>query len=260
MIQGDSYHSQPASVSWIGRRFPSLCFYQKFIANVLRSSAMARREQYGDEEWTVSSYKVLKDLEALGAPAEITGLEHVRQLDSPCVFVANHMSTLETMVLPAIIQPIRDVTFVVKQSLLDYPVFKHIATARDPIAVARDNPREDLKAVINGGIDRLGRGISVVVFPQTTRSSTFDPQKFNTIGIKLAVKAKVPIIPVALQTDAWGNGKWIKDFGPVDPSKPVRFAFGPPIQIEGRGADQHKEVIHFIETKLQHWNRGDAAR
>ncbi len=221
---------------------------------------MARREQYGDEEWTVSSYKVLKDLEALGAPAEITGLEHVRQLDSPCVFVANHMSTLETMVLPAIIQPIRDVTFVVKQSLLDYPVFKHIATARDPIAVARDNPREDLKAVINGGIDRLGRGISVVVFPQTTRSSTFDPQKFNTIGIKLAVKAKVPIIPVALQTDAWGNGKWIKDFGPVDPSKPVRFAFGPPIQIEGRGADQHKEVIHFIETKLQHWNRGDAAR
>lgn len=221
---------------------------------------MARREQYGDEEWTVSSYKVLQDLEALGASAEITGLEHVRQLDSPCVFVANHMSTLETMVLPAIIQPIRDVTFVVKQSLLDYPVFKHIAAARDPIAVARDNPREDLKAVINGGIDRLGRGISVVVFPQTTRSSTFDPQKFNTIGIKLAVKARVPIIPVALQTDAWGNGNWIKDFGPVDPSKTVRFAFGPPIQIEGRGADQHKEVIHFIETKLQHWNRGDAAR
>jgi 1-acyl-sn-glycerol-3-phosphate acyltransferase len=257
VIQGDAYHSEPTVVPWLGKHFPSLCFYQKFIANVLRSSRMARRDQYGDQEWTVSSFKVLKDLESLGVPAEITGLEHVRQLDSPCVFVGNHMSTLETMVLPAIIQPIRDVTFVVKQSLLDYPVFKHIAATRDPIAVTRDNPREDLKAVINGGVARLARGISVVVFPQTTRSATFDSKKFNTIGIKLAVKAKVPIIPVALQTNAWGNGKWIKDFGPVNPSKPIRFAFGDPIHIDGRGSNQHKEVIHFINTKLQQWDRSN---
>lgn len=216
---------------------------------------MARRGTYSDEKWANSSYQVLKDLESLGTPTEITGLDHVRQLESPCVFVANHMSTLETMVLPAIIQPIRDVTFVVKQSLLDYPVFKHIAAARDPIAVARDNPREDLKAVIDGGADRLGRGISIVVFPQTTRNETFDPKSFNTIGIKLAVKSRVPVIPVALQTSAWGNGKWIKDFGPVDPSKTIRFAFGAPIHMEGRGADQHREVIAFIENQLEAWNR-----
>ena len=214
---------------------------------------MARRGEYDDEQWVRTSFKVLKDLESLGTVTQIEGLEHIRQLDTPCVFVANHMSTLETMVLPAIIQPIREVTFVVKKSLLEYPFFKHIAAARNPIAVARENPREDLKAVIDGGIDRLQKGISVVVFPQTTRSETFDPKKFNTIGIKLAVKAKVPIIPVALSTSAWGNGKKIKDFGRVDPSKTVRFAFGAPIQIEGRGAQQHQQVIKFIESHLSAW-------
>ena len=212
---------------------------------------MARRGTYGNDQWARSSFQVLKDLESLGVPVQIEGLDHIRKLTSPCVFVANHMSTLETMVLPAIIQPIRDVTFVVKQSLLDYPVFKHIAAARDPIAVSRKNAREDLKTVISGGVDRLKRGISIVVFPQTTRAVSFDPKLFNTIGIKLAVKAGVPIVPVALQTDAWGNGKWIKDFGKIDTSKTVRFCFGAPIEIEGRGADQQREVIAFIEQKLE---------
>jgi 1-acyl-sn-glycerol-3-phosphate acyltransferase len=224
-----------------------------FVANVLRSSRKARRGQYDDDAWVRSSFQVLKDLESLGVPAEITGLDHVRNLDTPCVFIANHMSTLETMVLPAIIQPIRDVTFVVKQSLLEYPAFGHIVGARDPIAVARVNPREDLKAVISGGVDRLQRGISIVVFPQTTRADVFDPKQFNTIGIKLAVRAGVPVVPVALKTDAWGNGKWIKDLGPIDRSKKVRFAFGPPIEITDRGAQQHREVIAFIESKLKQW-------
>jgi len=49
--------------------------------------------------------------------------------------------------------------------------------------------------------------ISVLIFPQTTRDLRFDPNKFNTLGIKLAKRAKVPVIPVAVKTDAWGMGK-----------------------------------------------------
>jgi len=37
-------------------------------------------------------------------------------LPSACVFIGNHMSILETFVLPCLIQPHRDVTFVVKES------------------------------------------------------------------------------------------------------------------------------------------------
>ena len=163
------------------------------------------------------------------------------------------MSTLETMVLPCIISQFKDSTFVVKQSLVDYPVFKHIMRARNPITVGRTNPRDDLKAVFEGGEERLKAGISIVIFPQTTRTEVFDPAQFNTIGIKLAKKANVPVVPIALKTDAWGNGKYLKDYGKVDVSKKVWFAFGKPLTITGRGDAEHQQIIDFISGKLKEW-------
>ncbi|MCP4891374.1 MAG: hypothetical protein GY904_32880 [Planctomycetaceae bacterium] len=91
------------------------------------------------------------------------------------------------------------------------------------------------------------------MFPQTTRSQVFDSSRFNSIGVKLALRAQVPVVPIALITDAWGNGKKLKDFGRIDPQKIVRFAFGEPIRIEGRGNQQQQEIIHFIEAKLNEW-------
>ncbi|MGB7325898.1 MAG: lysophospholipid acyltransferase family protein [Rubripirellula sp.] len=247
------YRSAPTSVSWISRVFPSLNFYRKFGWNVYKSSVKARHGEYDGAEWSRSSHEVLTALESVGVKTEVTGIDNVRSLASPCVFVGNHMSTLETIILPAILRPVLPVTFVVKQSLIDYPVFRHILRSRNPIAVTRNNPREDFKAVMEGGTARLRDGISIVVFPQTTRSVTFDPAQFNSIGIKLALRAGVPVVPFALLTDAWGNGKRIKDFGPVDPTKTVRFAFGEPIKIEDRGAKQHQQVIDFIESKMAQW-------
>jgi 1-acyl-sn-glycerol-3-phosphate acyltransferase len=142
---------------------------------------------------------------------------------------------------------------VVKQSLLDYPIFKHVMRFCDPVAVSRTNPREDFKAVMTGGKARLEKGVSIIVFPQTTRTVAFDPEQFNTIGVKLAQKAKVPIIPLALKTDAWGNGKHLKDFGRIDISKIVHFAFGAPIQVQGRGSDEHQQIIDFIQQKQDEW-------
>ena len=142
-------------------------------------------------------------------------------------------------------------TFVVKQSLLDYPVFKHIMRSRDPIAVDRKNPRNDFKAVMQGGVERLKAGTSIIVFPQTTRTPSFDPKNFNTIGIKLAKKAGVPVIPIGLLTDAWRNGKHIKDFGKIDPSKNVLFSFREPLWIQGRSDKEHAEIIEFIQACIQ---------
>ncbi len=139
----------------------------------------------------------------------------------------------------------------VKESLIDYPVFKHVMKSRDPIVVGRINPREDFKKVLEGGLKRLNQGISVLIFPQTTRTTELDPKAFNSIGIKLAKKAGVPVIPFALKTDAWGIGRWIKDLGKIDPSKRVRFWFGNPITVRGRGKDEHEAVLQFIMEKLK---------
>ncbi|PID74860.1 MAG: hypothetical protein CSB28_00985 [Desulfobacterales bacterium] len=147
------------------------------------------------------------------------------------------------------------VTFIIKESLLHYPVFKYVMRSRNPIAVTRTNPRKDLQTVFSEGQDRLKKGISIVVFPQTTRALQFIPQKMSTIGTKLAQKAKVEIIPVALKTDAWENGSWIKDLGRINPQKKVHFAFGPPIGTDKENRQQ--EVVNFIEEKLQGWQTAE---
>ena len=64
----------------------------------------------------------------------------------------------------------------------------------------------------------------------------------------------MPVIPIALKTDAWGNGKIVKDFGKIQPKKAVRFAFGDPIHIQDNGREAHEKIIAFIEKKLKSWS------
>lgn len=247
------YQTAPGSTVGVARIFPALAFYAQFLTTVFKASYKAKRGQYDDAAWNHSSFEVLRALESVGVRFEISGIDHIKRLERPCVVIANHMSVLETTIIPGAILPFRKVTFIVKNSLLHYPVFKHIMRACNPIAVNRTNPRQDLKTVMEKGLSLLNKGVSIIVFPQTTRSRSFDPKKFNTLGVKLAQRAKVPVVPLALITDAWGNGKHIKEFGKIDPSKKVFFAFGRPLWIEDRGTEAHRTIIHFIEKKLQKW-------
>jgi 1-acyl-sn-glycerol-3-phosphate acyltransferase len=239
--------------SLLARISPGLVFYPRIVSIIAHAGAKAKGGRYDDARWKESSLRTVRALEAAGVRFEISGLEHVAALQGPCVFIGNHMSTLETFVLPVVLLPFKQITFVVKQSLLEYPVFGHVMRSRDPIAVGRTNPREDLKAVLEGGVARLARGTSLVIFPQTTRVPEFDPKEFNTIGIKLAKKANVPVIPFALKTDAWGNGRLVKDFGRIDPSRPAHLAFGAPLHVTQQGTSEHQEIIRFIVSNLRTW-------
>ncbi len=249
----DSYVTSPQPIPLTAKWFPSLDFYWHAFLIVLRASRMAKRGRYKTAEWSGSSLATLRALERVGVRVHISGTKHFRGLAGPCVFIGNHMSTLETFVLPTIISTYRESTFVVKQSLVEYPVFKHVMRSRNPITVGRSNPRDDLKAVLEGGTERLKAGTSIIIFPQTTRTAVFDPETFNTIGVKLAKKAGVPVVPVALKTDAWGNGAWLKDYGPIRPQLPVYFAFGEPMTIRDRGNEEHEATIAFIRAKLAEW-------
>lgn len=255
--ENGDYRTGPVRRTFMARTLTSFTFYARLLSIVAGGSALAKRGQYRTPEWCENSLATLRALEAAGVAFEITGIDAFTGIEGPCVFIANHMSTLETFVLPTIIAPFKDATFVVKQSLIDYPIFKHIMRARDPITVGRTNPRDDLKAVLEGGTERLKAGMSVIIFPQTTRTPVFDPAQFNTIGIKLAKKAGMPVVPIALMTDAWGNGRYLKDYGRIDPSKKVRFAFGKPLRIRDRGTEEHQQIIDFISGKLTEWAAED---
>jgi len=166
----------------------------------------------------------------------------------------------QVLSIPSLIQPVKSVVYVIKQQLTDFPLFGPVAAARHPIVVGRKNPREDLKHVIEEGVNRIQNGRSVIIFPQKTRSAIFDPSSFNSLGIKLAKKTGVPVIPLALLTDAWGNGKIIKEIGKIDTNKSVHFEFGKPMKVEGNGSMQHEAVSDFISEKFKEWNREDLIR
>ncbi len=252
-IDKGNYQTSPVQVSQLSRLLPSLVFYYKFMRVVLSASGKAKREAYPDSVWIKDSHKVLQLLESVGININLRGFENLENLTGPCVFIGNHMSIMETVILPVMILPYTKVTYVVKESLLTYPIFKHIMMSRKPVAVTRTNPRQDLKTVMSEGSERLAGGTSVIVFPQTTRSTDFDPAHFGSIGIKLAKRANVPVIPIALKTDAWQNGKYSKDFGKLCPEKTVNFAFGDTLHVGGKGTEEHERVIEFIGEKLKEW-------
>ncbi|MCL1889495.1 MAG: 1-acyl-sn-glycerol-3-phosphate acyltransferase [Desulfovibrionaceae bacterium] len=249
-----SAYKTPASIRRpLSCLFPNLSFYWRMFMIVRLGGAKAAADDYNAEDWIVGSAGIVRALEYCGGIFEISGMENFINLPGPCVFVGNHMSTLETFVLPCLIQPHRDVTFVVKESLLRYPWFGHLLGSRDPIKVARKDPRADLAAMLQGGAERLAEGRSLIVFPQGSRSALVEPEHFNSIGVKIAKRAGVPAIPVAVRTDAWGNGNIFKDFGAIRPELGIHFKFGPAMEISGNGKAAHQEILRFIQNNLTAW-------
>ena len=253
LTQQNTYRSPERKIGLFARYFPSAVFYAGIVRVVIEAARLAKRGVYHADDWISSSLDCVDLLESVGGSFVIENLDVLKTNAEPCVFVGNHMSVLETFILPCLIRPYRKVTFVIKDSLVAYPAFKHVMVSREPIIVGRVDPRQDLKTVFKEGQDRLERGKSVIIFPQTTRSIEFDLNKFNSLGTKLAKKAGVPVIPIALKTDAWGMGTWFKDVGRIFPGKVARFCFGEPLTVTGAGKDEHQAVIDFISSKLDEW-------
>jgi 1-acyl-sn-glycerol-3-phosphate acyltransferase len=191
----------------------------------------------------------------VGCRIHAEGLEHITEVQGPCVIAGNHMSALETLVLPGLVEPRKHTTFVVKRSLTTAFAFGHLMRSRDPVVVDRKNPRDDLAAMFTGSEERLAKGISIIVFPQGTRSPNFDREQFNSIGVKIARRNNVPLIPLALKTDAWGCGGAgvLKDYGKIVPDMPVRFRFGKALRVEGNGKEEQEHLCRFIEDALAEW-------
>ncbi len=240
-----------------GFRLPgaaALRFYQGLVRGVIATLKAIRKGSEPRAALQLESLGLIPLIESCGGSVNIEGLEMLRGQAGPVIFASNHMSSLETFMLPGIIFPFKDASFVVKRSLLGYPWLGDILKATGAVALERANPRRDLEELFEQGGQLLARGRSLVLFPQSTRSDRFDGEAFNTIAVKLARRTGFPLVPLALNTRFWGNGRWIKDLGPIRPGHPVRFAFGPPMAVtSGSGRAEHEQVLGFIADKLRAW-------
>ena len=255
-FESDSYDTPEGGKLSLWKKLLShnqVFFILNFIHIVFRSRKQAITGRYDDEAWVESSHYIFRFIEKTGGKFHLSGMQYIAESPEPVVFIGNHMSTLETLILPVIIAPRRRVTYVVKESLVRHPLFRDVMKSRNPIVVGRTDPRKDLEAVMNEGMELLSKGISIIIFPQSTRSLEFKPEDFNSLGVKLAKKAGVKIVPIALKTDFWGQGKIIKDLGPVDSSKPIYIKFGEPFYGEGSGKEENQRVIEFITSSLKKW-------
>ena len=81
----------------------------------------------------------------------------------------------------------------------------------------------------------------------------FQPELFNSLGVKLAAAAGVPAFPIAIKTDFWGEEGLFRGFGPVRPERTIHIEFGKPLEGSGRGEGQHQAILEFIQSRLRLW-------
>ena len=236
-------------------------FYVGIFGTFFRGGILGARGRLDENAQTRLSNRNLRLIEKCGGRVHIAGLEHLRAMaGKPTVVVANHMSLLETGLLHSVTRGYLDFSFVVKESLMHVPFFRHIIKSLDVIPVTRQNPREDLKVMLREGRRILDSGRSLIVFPQSTRTETLEPDKFNSIGVKLARASGVPVLPLALKTDFLANGRLVRDLGGIRPERIVCFEFAPAIEVVGNGQEAQRAIIEFINSRLVEWRKLDAER
>jgi 1-acyl-sn-glycerol-3-phosphate acyltransferase len=220
---------------------------------VITANWAACRGRFNSEAWSAHSFAMLRAAERSGARMRIRGADRIAGLRQPAVYVSNHMSLMETFVIPGVLLQFGDVATIVKTSLIKYPLFGRVLTSTRPITVTRTDPRLDLTTVLTDGVAALKQGRSLLVFPQSTRRADFRPLEFNSIGLKVAQRADAPMVPVAVKTDYFRNGKWLKDVGPLDRRQTMHIEFGDPIATAARNREAHRLVVDFIAGRLRSW-------
>ncbi len=205
--------------------------------------------------WALCCFKAHQRAESFGIRVTADGWENRSGYSGPVVYLSNHMSTLETIMLPPVLLTYGKFNVFVKASLSRLPALRRAAAHMGLIPLGRRSPREDLMQAFREGTARIREGNSVLIFPQGSRERVFSRKLYSSIGAKLAEKAGVPVMPIAVKTDCEptrpGGRGWLKDFGTVDPSRDIRLRCGPP--IAGTAKEMHQKAFEWIKAQLDEW-------
>jgi putative phosphoserine phosphatase / 1-acylglycerol-3-phosphate O-acyltransferase len=124
------------------------------------------------------------------------------------VFFINHQSTLvDALVTSRVVQ--RGFTVVAKAEVKRVPVLGQLLTLADVAFVDRSNTSKAISAM-QPAVDRLRKGVSIVLSPEGTRSLSPRIGVFKKGGFHLARDAGVPIVPIVIRNAGeimWRNAK-----------------------------------------------------
>jgi len=129
---------------------------------------------------------------AIGVRVRVVGTERIPP--GTCLFVANHTSTADA---PAVVGAIpRRIAILLKKSLFAYPIVGQAFHLAHFIPVDRSK-QESAIASLEKAIEAMRGGQSFLIYPEGTRSPDGRLQEFKKGAVVMAIKAGVPIVPIA---------------------------------------------------------------
>jgi 1-acyl-sn-glycerol-3-phosphate acyltransferase len=128
----------------------------------------------------------------VGVRVRVRGTERIPP--GTCLFVANHTSSADA---PAVVNAIpRRIAILLKKSLFRWPIVGQAFTLAHFIPVERSR-HESAIASLEKAIKAMREGQSFLIYPEGTRSPDGRLQEFKKGAVVMAIKAGVPIVPVA---------------------------------------------------------------
>jgi 1-acyl-sn-glycerol-3-phosphate acyltransferase len=128
-----------------------------------------------------------------GIHLNLEGMESLNQ-DQSYILVSNHASILDILaIISATPFPVR---FIAKKSLIWFPIFGWFLYAADHILVDRERNSSAFRSLKKAS-SLLKKGISIVVFPEGTRSPDGDVKEFRRGAFLLAQHSKFPVVPIS---------------------------------------------------------------
>lgn len=235
------------------KRFRRFYFLFNFSKTIFFEWIKIKHNKFDLKSCQLASLKLLNYLEKVGFKFEIIGLRNLYEISNPCIFVANHMSMIETFVLPGLLMQNVKLSIIAKNELKKYLFLSSILNFIQTIFISRKNRKDDLAKLQKESSKLIKNKFSLLIFPQSTRCKEFDPKSFRKIGLRIAYDNNICLMPIAVKSDAWGLGKLIKDFGKFDINKTIYISFGELIYPNKYSLYYHEVVIKFITKSLNDW-------
>ena len=173
-------------------------------------------------------------------PVSVDGVEHIQKGQS-YVFVSNHQSMFDVWLiygwLPVIFK------WLMKAELRKVPFVGTGCKAAGHIFVERRNAKaamESLREVEK----QLVNGVSTVIFPEGTRSTTGETGRFKRGAFQIALDLGLPVIPLSLD----GCFEVLPKGKPFVHRHPVHMYIGEPIDL--KQFDDPNEAIEAVRNAV----------
>ena len=174
---------------------------------------------------------------------KIEGLENIDH-NRTYVAVANHQSLADIIIVYRTHMYFK---WVAKKDLLKLPFIGGLLWVNDHVLLARGE-FGSIKAVYRQAAEWLRKGVSMLFFPEGTRSGTNEMNEFQNGAFKLAIKEGVPILPIFIggTREAIPKGGWI-----FKTKVSGRLVVLPPIDTSNYKAADYMALRDLVRGKLQ---------